>query len=92
MTLPIRLSANNGFVNNFSGKSPRLYLTAETDDVSEFDQYTINQWKGEGFDVSYIPYNANNESQYRRTLQDLGKVMSVGEDFAVVGRFGHPPY
>lgn len=85
-SIPLRMEANNGFRNSFSGKPPHVYLSAETDDVSEFDQVAIKQWQDEGFGVSYIPFNSDREVSYKKTLQDLGKDLSLGERFAVVGR------
>jgi len=79
------VSANTtGFLNSkFVKPPPRLYISAETDDVKEFDQRTLQAWRDEGFDVRYLPYG-NNGKGYINDLKHLGDGLGIGETYAII--------
>ena len=65
---------------------PRLVLTAEDD---SFDQTTIQNWKDEGFQVTYLPFTGSRK-QYEQDLHCLPDPLELGEKYAIVGWFFHP--
>ncbi|KAH7142908.1 hypothetical protein B0J13DRAFT_476291 [Dactylonectria estremocensis] len=71
-----------GFLSSgFPRASPRLYLTAESDD---FDDLAFAEWRDEGFDVEYIPME-NGGDEYLRKLRALSrKNMGPCETFGIV--------
>lgn len=73
------------------GSPPRLYLSAETDDVADFDQTALRHWRAEGFDVVYLPYHESRRGAYVDTLHGLGSDMGLGEAYAIVGTYRAPP-
>jgi len=77
------LTSGNGFLTSFNTTTPKLYLTAETDSVADFDQVTLQKWQAEGFDISYLPYGSGGPA-YTRTLQSLSRNMSVGQSYGIV--------
>ena len=77
------LAAGNNFLTSFNTTVPKLFITAETDDVSEFDQVALRQWRDEGFDVTYIPF-VHGGRPYANTLQELPKSMGIGEGYAII--------
>jgi dienelactone hydrolase len=77
------LAAGNQFLTSFNTTVPKLYITAETDDASEFDQVTLQQWREEGFEITYIPYGSGGKS-YTNTLNSLSKAMGIGAKFGIV--------
>lgn len=66
--------------------APRLVLTAEDE---SFDAITIQNWKDEGFEVTYLPF-AGSRKQYERDVQSLPDPLELGEKYAIVGWFLHP--
>lgn len=68
---------------------PRLYVTAETDKVEDFDQSTLEQWRNEGYDVVYVPFNGGGSS-YRKVLDGLSDNMELGGSYAIVGKSFYP--
>ena len=60
---------------------PRLVLTAEDD---EFDPATIQHWKEEGFQVSYLPFKGQCKG-YIRDIDHLPDDLELGEKYAIVG-------
>ncbi|KAI9720661.1 MAG: hypothetical protein M1812_002841 [Candelaria pacifica] len=59
---------------------PRLVLTSDDPD---FDRETIQHWKDEGFDVSYLLFEGNSKS-YERAIQHLADDLELGEKYAIV--------
>jgi len=76
------IANSNGWLS-FNPETPRLYITAETDDVSEFDQKTLKAWQEEGFKVTYVPFGKGGKT-YVNQLHHLGDGMSIGERYAIV--------
>lgn len=60
---------------------PKIVITAEKDD---FDQLTIQNWKAEGFETSYLPFTSSRED-YLHSLRHLADPLELGENFAIVG-------
>ena len=60
---------------------PKVVITSEGDD---FDQTTIQNWRAEGFEVSYLPFT-NYQTDYIHSLQHLADPLELGENFAIVG-------
>jgi hypothetical protein len=77
------LTTGNGFLTSFNTTTPKLYLTAETDTIEDFDQVTLQKWRDEGFDLKYIPYGKGGPA-YTRELQAISRTMSVGDSFGMV--------
>ena len=50
----------------------------------EFDPVIIQNWKAEGFHVSYLPFTSSRED-YVHSLQHLADSFELGEHFAIVG-------
>lgn len=70
----------------FNTDFPKLYITAETDDASQFDQKTLKYWHEEGFDIEYIPFG-NGGVEYVNVLKSLRVGLGMGEAFGIVGMF-----
>ena len=66
---------------------PKLVITAQDD---EFDQVTIQNWRAEGFEVSYLPFIGSRED-YVHCLQHLADPLELGEDFAIIGMLALVP-
>jgi hypothetical protein len=66
-----------GFLSKDFPRSPhKLYITAEGD---EFDQATLNAWREEGFDVTYLALgDGETDSQFKGRLSMLGKSSGLG--------------
>ena len=65
---------------------PRVVLTAEDPD---FDPVTIQHWKDEGFEVSYLPLDTTSAATckaYIQQLQHLADPLELGEKYALVGQ------
>jgi len=63
---------------------PKLYITAKTTSGSNFDQITLQHWREEGFDVTFIPFAKGGET-YIDTLKGIGSSLNDGERFGVIG-------
>lgn len=63
-----------------SAAHPKIVITAKDDD---FDQVTIQNWRAEGFEVSYLPFTGL-RNDYVHTLQHLADPLELGENFAIV--------
>jgi hypothetical protein len=68
----------------FNNTFPKLYITAETDSSSQFDQVTLKHWHEEGFDIEYIPFG-NGGIEYINTLKKLRVGLGMGESFGIIG-------
>jgi hypothetical protein len=66
---------------SWSNSLPRLIVTSDT---SDFDTDILEQWKEEGFQVAYLPYDGDKKS-YHNTLQRLADPLELGEKYAIVG-------
>ncbi len=69
---------------SWSQPPPRLVLTAED---SAFDPVTIQNWKDEGYEVSYLPFTSSRK-EYVKALHRLADPLELGEKYAIVGRSG----
>jgi hypothetical protein len=76
-------ASGNGFLTSFNSTTPRLYITAETETVDEFDQVTLQKWRAEGFNVSFLPYGSGGRG-YIETLKNIGRSMGVGDRFGII--------
>lgn len=79
-TISINAPGATGFLyNNASGKA-RLCISAETPD---FDTETLRNWRDEGFDVIYVPYDGD-QREYVARLKSVKEGLGVGENYAVL--------
>ncbi|KAE8377364.1 hypothetical protein BDV26DRAFT_263688 [Aspergillus bertholletiae] len=79
-TISINAPGATGFLyNNASGKA-RLCISAETPD---FDTETLRNWRDEGFDVLYVPYDGDGR-EYVARLKSVKEGLGVGENYAVL--------
>lgn len=58
-----------------------LVLTAESPD---FDSVTIQNWKDEGYSVSYLPF-VGSKKEYMQKLHHLADPLELGQKYAIVG-------
>ncbi|KAA6413014.1 MAG: hypothetical protein FRX48_02757 [Lasallia pustulata] len=58
----------------------RLVLTAES---ADFDSVTIQNWKDEGYSVSYLPF-VDSRKEYIHKLQHLADPLELGQKYAIV--------
>lgn len=65
---------------------PRLVLAAEDE---SFDATTLQNWKDEGFLVTYLPFTGSRK-QYERDVHHLPEPLELGEKYAIVGWFFQP--
>ena len=78
------LTTGNSFLTSFNTTTPRLYITAETDTIEEFDQITLKHWREEGFDVIYLPFGQGGKA-YVKELEGIKDSLRLGDSFGVVG-------
>jgi carboxymethylenebutenolidase len=69
----------SGFLK-FNSGTPRIWITA----TSEPSERTLLNWKEEGFDARYLPYDPANGPAYIRTLKHLNEELGLGEHFALI--------
>jgi carboxymethylenebutenolidase len=69
----------SGFLK-FNSGTPRIWITA----TSEPSERTLLNWKEEGFDARYLPYDPANGPAYIRTLKHLNEDLGLGEHFALI--------
>ena len=79
------ISAAMKFSWNNSSQQPRLVVTAED---ADFDQTTLQHWREEGFQVSYLPFTATRKA-YIQQLHHLADPLELGEKYAIVGQASH---
>ena len=60
---------------------PKVFITAKSND---FDQVTVQNWRAEGFEVSYLPF-LGCPTDYIHSLQHLADSLELGDNFAIVG-------
>jgi hypothetical protein len=48
----MQMTAGNNFLTTFHDSIPKLFITAETDSMADFDQTTLKHWRAEGFDIT----------------------------------------
>jgi carboxymethylenebutenolidase len=70
--------SGTGFLT-FNSLPPRLHITADDD---EFDETTIQHWREEGFDVTYLPFT--DDKAYISALKHLADDLELGEAYALV--------
>ena len=78
------ISTGGGFLTSFGMTTPRLYITAETDTIQEFDQITLKHWRDEGFDVIYVPFGRGGKA-YTKELEAIKDSMGLGDSFGIIG-------
>lgn len=49
-----------------------------------FDESTLQKWREEGLNVSYLPLD-NSREGYARTIEHLSDSLALSENFAIVG-------
>jgi hypothetical protein len=76
--------AGNNFLTSFNTTVPKLFITAETDTVAEFDQMTLRHWREEGFDVTYVPMGKGGK-RYIETMKSIPNSLPLGEYFGIIG-------
>jgi hypothetical protein len=76
------LMSNTGWLS-FDPKTPRLYITAESE---EFDQELIQAWKEEGFDVVYVAMGES-AKEFRAKLEHFADGLSLGDRYGIVGKW-----
>lgn len=76
----LKIHGGSAFLN-WRATTPRLYVTAESDD---FDDLTLQAWRDEGFEVNYLPFGDGGK-QYVKTLHSLKDGLGVGGTYAIVG-------
>ena len=59
----------------------KLVVTAED---PTFDEATLQKWREEGFNVSYLTFD-NSREQYAHTIEHLSDPLALGENYAIVG-------
>ncbi|KAH8727911.1 hypothetical protein GQ44DRAFT_79591 [Phaeosphaeriaceae sp. PMI808] len=69
----------SGFLK-FNSGTPRIWITA----TSEPSERTLLNWKEEGFDARYLPYDSSNGQAYIRTLKQLSEDLNLGEKYAII--------
>lgn len=81
-SVSINAPGSSGFrYSNASGRM-RLCISAETPD---FDTEILRNWRDEGFDVVYLPYNEGG-NEYQKTLRSVKESLGVGENYAIIGK------
>lgn len=60
---------------------PKVVITAED---HEFDRHIIQNWRAEGFEVSYLPF-IGSRKDFVYSLQHLHDRLELGDDYAIVG-------
>ena len=60
---------------------PRLIITAED---PEFDKITLRNWKDEGYNVAYLPFDAGRKA-FENSLLGFADALELGETYAIVG-------
>lgn len=60
---------------------PKVVITAEDYD---FDRNIIENWRAEGFEVSYLPFVGSRKDNIH-SLQHLSDRLELGDDYAIVG-------
>jgi carboxymethylenebutenolidase len=69
----------SGFLK-FNSGTPRVWITG----TSEPSERSLLNWKEEGFDARYLPYDPANGPAYIRTLKHLNEDLNLGEHFALI--------
>jgi carboxymethylenebutenolidase len=69
----------SGFLK-FNSGTPRIWITS----TSEPSERTLLNWKEEGFDARYLPYDPANGPAYIRSLKHLSEELGLGEHYALI--------
>ena len=59
----------------------KLVVTAED---PTFNEATLQKWREEGFNVSYLPLDDSPE-RYANTIEHLSDSLALSENYAIVG-------
>ena len=59
----------------------KLVVTAKD---PTFDEATLQKWREEGFNVSYLPLDDSRE-RYAHTIEHLSDPLALSENYAIVG-------
>jgi hypothetical protein len=78
------MTAGNNFLSQFHNTVPKLYITAETDSMAEFDQVTLKHWRSEGFEITYVPFGQGGKG-YVEELKGISRNLPLGEFYGIVG-------
>lgn len=65
----------------------KLVVTAEE---PTFDEATLQKWREEGFNVSYLPFD-NSRERYAQTIEHLSDPLALGANYAIVGLLAPAP-
>ena len=60
---------------------PKVVIAAED---HEFDRNIIQNWRAEGFEISYLPF-IDSRKDYVYSLQHLHDRLELGDNYAIVG-------
>ena len=60
---------------------PNLIVAAEG---PSFDGKTLQNWRDEGFDVSYVPFNTSRK-QYVERFNQISNSLKMDDKYAIVG-------
>lgn len=63
-------------------RRPQLVLAAED---ATFDRVTVQHWKEEGFQVTYMACSAWTQKEFESHLQDVSDQLELAEKYAIVG-------
>ena len=71
--------------NQNSDASPRLVIAAEAED-GDFDKVTLENWKAEGFEVTYLPLSKiKTQGECEEALQELADSLDGRKKYAIIG-------
>ncbi|CAI6335044.1 unnamed protein product [Periconia digitata] len=79
-TSPSQTGTTTGFLS-FNSHPPRIYLTAPSDHTPE---RALLEWRDEGYEASYLPYNPDAQASYIHTIKTLHENLKLGENYAIV--------
>ena len=65
---------------SFNHGPPRLFISAKSP-----NRGILQNWKDEGYEVSYLPYDNKTKRKYIAQLRHLGDPLGLGEKFALIG-------
>ena len=66
---------------------PKLVVTAEE---LTFVEATLQKWREEGFEVSYLPFDRSRE-KYAHAIEHLSDPLPLGDNYAIVGLLALAP-
>ncbi|MCJ1406111.1 hypothetical protein MMC19_000176 [Ptychographa xylographoides] len=82
MTMEMKAPGPSVMESNLNKSAPRIYISAES---AVFDEQILRNWKDEGFQVFYLPYNGHNrKKQYIQQINHIADALGLGETYALV--------